>query len=103
MIYAILTVIIIVLLYLVWNLDAKVRKLESMLNNYVDQEDEFIKVYEVILLLLVHTKQELDKIDTKGSFRADDEVGFTFIAIQRAMDTLLDQIDKLRANGEESK
>lgn len=96
-------VIILVLGYLVWNLDAKVRKLESMLNNYVDQEDEFIKVYEVILLLLVHTKQELDKIDTKGSFRADDEVGFTFIAIQRAMDTLLDQIDKLRANGEESK
>lgn len=71
-----------------------------MLDDFARQEDEFVKVYEVILSLLVHTKRELEKIDYRGSFKSDDEVGFTFVAIQTAIDTLLDQIDQLR-NDEE--
>ena len=97
-----LILIILVLGFLVWNLNLKTQTLEGMLEHYVDQEDEFIKVYEVILALLVHTKNELDKIDYRGSFKADDEVGFTFIAIQTSIDTLLEQVEKLRNDEAES-
>lgn len=48
------------------------------------------------------TKQKMDEIDRRGSFKADDEVGHTFTALQECIDELYEFITKY-VNKEEAK
>jgi hypothetical protein len=76
-----LSLIIIALLYAVWNL---VRKYESL-----DDEMEFSEKY--INLAYDSMKKAYDrmkKIDRLGSFEADDESGYIFNEIKTAMEEL---------------
>lgn len=48
------------------------------------------------------TKNKMDEIDRRGSFKADDEVGHTFTALQECIDELYEFITKY-VNKEEAK
>ena len=77
----VLSLIIIALLYAVWNL---VRKYESL-----EDEMEFSEKY--INLAYDSMKKAYDrmkKIDRLGSFEADDESGYIFNEIKTAMEEL---------------
>ena len=77
----VLSLIIIALLYAVWNL---VRKYESL-----EDEMEFSEKY--INLAYDSMKRAYDrmkKIDRLGSFEADDESGYIFNEIKTAMEEL---------------
>ena len=63
-IIAILVIIICVLLYIIWNLNAKLSKYEDWI--LVLQEN------------MVQAYTNLKTIDSRGSFEADDEVGYFF-------------------------
>ena len=43
----------------------------------------------------------MEKIDFRGAFRTDDEVGFTFIALKSCIDTVASEIDKINNDKKE--
>lgn len=98
MIYIIifLLIIIFILSWFVYNLFNQTNQLKEYLNEAFDQEDHMLKVYDVILKMLIHTKIEFEKIDFRGSFSTDDEVGFSFKALQSCIDTLLHEIEVIK-------
>lgn len=48
------------------------------------------------------TKKRMDEIDFRGSFKADDEVGYTFTSLKECIDELYEFITKY-VNKEETK
>ena len=72
--YILLSVIILTLSYVVFNLTRKVERLESWIEDYAQR--------------ILDTKQVLEEIDAKGSFEADDEIGVVFTAIKEAVDEI---------------
>tara|TARA_R110001583_G_scaffold68_4_gene811 strand:- start:545 stop:814 length:270 start_codon:yes stop_codon:yes gene_type:complete len=77
----ILTTVVIVSFFIIRNLIKKTEQLDSILNNY----EEFIsKQSEAIEVC----SQRLNKVDDKGIFRSDDEIGWMFkefLKIQEAL------------------
>jgi hypothetical protein len=71
----ILSVIVIVLTFTTWNLLRKQEKAEDILAGYIDYLDQLSKVIEI-------ADEKLKKVDQKGSFQSDDEVGFFFEQIK---------------------
>ena len=73
--YIVLYGIIIILLYIIFNLYRKNKKLEE-LTNKISQHMQ--RVSEVIIF----SDKKLKEVDERGSFKSDDEVGFFFICLQ---------------------
>jgi hypothetical protein len=67
----ILVLIIVVLILIIWNLLRKNEKQEDILASYLLYMDNLSKIIE-------HSADRLNKIDTKGSFKSDDEIGWFF-------------------------
>jgi|TARA_B110000977_G_scaffold109051_1_gene141875 hypothetical protein len=91
------TVIITVLLILVailgfatFNLLRKVENAEDIVVNYLIYLDKISSVIEI-------SDTRLKKVDAKGTFKSDDEVGFFFQEIKQIQDILNDfNIKKLQ-------
>ena len=91
------TVIITVLLILVailgfatFNLLRKVENVEDIVVNYLIYLDKISSVIEI-------SDTRLKKVDAKGTFKSDDEVGFFFQEIKQIQDILNDfNIKKLQ-------
>lgn len=75
------TSIILILIYIVWNLIRKVEKLEDEL----DTQDEFLGGIETKFNDALKRMQEIDRV---GSFEADDESGFIFEKIKEVIEDL---------------
>ena len=79
--------IVAVLTYAIINLLKQTEQLEDQVSYYIDVVDS---VREKVLDVQVQLKE----IDIKGSFEADDEVGFVFKEIQLLVDDLTDTINE---------
>ena len=77
----VLVAFIIILLYILRNLLIKVEKYEDFT---VKQEEILNSIFNVIK----QTGEKLQEIDSKGSFQADDEVGFFFRGIKEIQNDL---------------
>ena len=75
------TSIILILIYIVWNLTRKVEKLEDEL----DTQDEFLGGLDTKFNDALKRMQEIDRV---GSFEADDESGFIFEKIKEVIEDL---------------
>ena len=75
------TSIILILIYVVWNLIRKVEKLEDEL----DTQDEFLGGIDTKFNDALKRMQEIDRV---GSFEADDESGFIFEKIKEVIEEL---------------
>ena len=75
------TSIILILIYIVWNLIRKVEKLEDEL----DTQDEFLGGIDAKFNDALKRMQEIDRV---GSFEADDESGFIFEKIKEVIEDL---------------
>jgi len=85
--FFILIIIIIFLGYACWNLLQQSEQLESQCIMYIDIVSEIRdKVLDV--------ETQLTEIDIKGSFEADDEVGFVFKEIKQLSSELADIVNK---------
>jgi hypothetical protein len=102
MIY-IVTGLLLISLYINYNLYSKITPLENAISKGLILEEEFLKYYDAILYLLVSAKTEMDKIDGKGTFSSDDDVGFAFKVIQTAINNLVLKMKQLggKTNDEE--
>ena len=80
-------IIILILLYTVWNLLRKVEKLEDG----IDESDKLIESAAESVNRALARMREVDRV---GSFEADDESGFIYKEIQAALDKLNNEINK---------
>ena len=78
--------IIIILLYIVWNLLRKVERLEDDVDESNDVIDSSNKSFKNALA-------RMKEVDRLGSFEADDESGFIYKEIQSALDKLNNEIN----------
>jgi len=78
-----LIILVAVLGYATFNLLRKVENAEDIVVNYLIYLDKISKVIEM-------SDQRLKKVDAKGTFKSDDEVGFFFQEIKQIQDILND-------------
>ena len=79
----ILGVIIVVLVYIVYNLNRKVIKQEDVLEYQVDY-------LRKVSYLISESKIYVEQLDESGAFRSDDEVGVFFNFMKEIQDTIND-------------
>ena len=79
----ILSVLVVILGFTTFNLLRKNEKAEDIVVGYLIYLDKISKVIEA-------SDEKLKKIDYKGSFRSDDEVGFFFEQIKKIQEILND-------------
>ena len=88
-IISILGVLVVILGYTTFNLLRKNERQEDILAGYMRYLDQFSKMIEL-------SDEKLKKIDERGIFKNDDEVGFMFQQIQELQKVLSNfRIDKL--------
>lgn len=85
--------IILISIYIIWNLLRKVERLEDELNTSEDLIESAFKDFDDALA-------KLKEIDRQGAFEEDDESGFIFNKIKSIIDKLNNQYN---AHGEETK
>lgn len=98
MIYALIFFILLtfVLAFAAFNLFRQNQQLEGYIKDFDKVEDDAEKFYRVILGLLVQTYTELQRIDKRGSFSGDDEVGFAFRVILKSIESCKHAIENLK-------
>tara|TARA_B100000085_G_C18191609_1_gene369812 strand:- start:186 stop:461 length:276 start_codon:yes stop_codon:yes gene_type:complete len=79
----ILSVIVVVLGFTTINLLRKNEKQEDILLGYLQYLDNISRVIEV-------SDEKINKLNIKGSFESDDEIGFFFKTIKQIQDILND-------------
>jgi hypothetical protein len=101
---AILTALLIVAGVVIRNLlkqnDSLLESLQIYSNKIDSTEDEAIKYQKYFLELFTQTYQELQRIDKRGSFSSDDEVGFAFRVILTAIATLKERLGSVEIEQE---
>jgi hypothetical protein len=80
---SILVLIILVLTYVVYNLNRKVIKQEDVLEYQVDY-------LRKVSYLISESKIYVEQLDESGAFRSDDEVGVFFNFMKEIQDTIND-------------
>jgi len=81
MIYAILIIIILVGIYVIWNLNNKLTKAEDIIDKQIDY-------LRKVSLIIQESNLYINKLDEKGHFRADDEVGTFFDFMKEIQDLI---------------
>ena len=79
----ILSIIVVVLGFTTINLLRKNEKQEDILLGYLQYLDNISRVIEV-------SDEKINKLNIKGSFESDDEIGFFFKTIKQIQDILND-------------
>lgn len=96
-----------ILIYIITNLLSQIKQLEKYIDGEfklkLKREEDFDKYYQYILGLLVHAYAEMNRVDNRGSFSSDDEVGFAFRVIYRAIDELKQKLEALKVEEREQK
>jgi|TARA_B100000497_G_C7548017_1_gene331342 hypothetical protein len=90
LIITILSILVAILGYATFNLLRKVENAEDIVVNYLIYLDKISSVIEI-------SDKRLKKVDAKGTFKSDDEVGFFFEEIKQIQGILNDfNIKKLQ-------
>ena len=82
-ILSVLALIILILTYVVYNLNRKVIKQEDVLEYQVDY-------LRKVSYLISESKIYVEQLDESGAFRSDDEVGVFFNFMKEIQDTIND-------------
>ena len=80
-IYVLLGLAVVILLYTTFNLLRKNEKAEDI----IVSQREFIEKFQESIEF---TQKKLDKIDEKGTFRSDDEIGWFFNEIKKLQNAI---------------
>ena len=95
MIYALLIIVILVCGYIIWNLNNKLTKAEDII-------DEQIDYLRKVSLTIQESNLYINKLDEKGHFRSDDEVG-TFFDFMKEIQDLINSYRLPKGYGEKIK
>ena len=100
----ILITIIFLLIWFIYNLNSQVNSLEAYvskinkreLNHYAEIEG----YYKIFLDLFTNAYLEMQRVDKRGSFSSDDEVGFAFRVILNSIESVKGALENLRKDNE---
>lgn len=92
-IVGILSIVVLVLIYLVYINYRKVAKQEEIIESH-------LRYFNILHKYIKDSRSNLDKIDHKGSFESDDEVGYFFETL-KSMQITLDSLGEKINYGEE--
>ena len=81
MIYALLSVIILVCVYIIWNLNNKLTKAEDVIEEQIDY-------LRKVSLTIQESNLYVNQLDEKGHFRSDDEIGTFFNFMKEIQDLI---------------
>ena len=84
----ILLTLLLILSYTTFNLLRKNEKLEDMVENQSKILSGYMSYLNKITDIIEHSDKRLKEVDSKGSFKSDDEVGFFFEQIKALQDIL---------------
>lgn len=85
-----------ILAWFCYNLFRQNVQLEGYVRQYSANEEQMEVFYRLILGILTRAATDMDKVDKRGSFSSDDEVGFAFKVINRAIETAKRQLELIR-------
>jgi hypothetical protein len=77
----ILSILVVILGFTTYNLMRKQEKAEDVLMEYLTYLDRLSRVVEI-------SDKKLKEIDSKETFKSDDEIGFFFKSVQQIQDIL---------------
>lgn len=83
--------------FISFNLYRKNSQLESALKETGKIEDEVVTFYEVMLRIFMNAEGEMRRIDKRGAFSSDDEVGFGFKVIKTSIENVVVQLKSLKS------
>lgn len=81
MIYALLIIVIIICIYVIWNLNKKLIKAEDIIENQIDY-------LRKVSLTIQESNLYINQLDEKGHLRADDEIGTFFDFMKEIQDII---------------
>jgi hypothetical protein len=81
MIYALLILVILVCIYVIWNLYKKLLKTEDIIENQI----EYLRK---VSLTIQESNVYINQLDEKGHLRADDEIGTFFDFMKEIQDII---------------
>ena len=81
MIYALLILVIIICIYVIWNLNKKLIKAEDIIENQIDY-------LRKVSLTIQESNLYINQLDEKGHLRADDEIGTFFDFMKEIQDII---------------
>jgi hypothetical protein len=81
MIYALLILVIVICIYVIWNLNKKLIKAEDIIENQIDY-------LRKVSLTIQESNLYINQLDEKGHLRADDEIGTFFDFMKEIQDII---------------
>lgn len=97
--------VIVVGYFIVSNLLSQVEQLESSLQSSIQKEVDFVKYYDYFIKLFTEAHLEMVRVDKRGAFSSDDEVGFSFKVIYRAIEDVkkkLAELEEINTNADKN-
>lgn len=86
--------------FFVYNLYRQNDQLEEYIREVDKKEkqiyDDAEKYYLAFVHLFQNAQSEMDRIDKKGSFSSDDEVGFAFKVIHSSLNTVVSKLQEIK-------
>lgn len=95
-----LSICLIVLGFVTMNLYNQVNQLEQYLEHAGKVEEDVDKYYQYFLGLFTKCYVELQRIDKRGSFSSDDEVGFSFRVVLTAIGDVKTKLESMKLQQE---
>ena len=93
-------IILIISSFIVYNLYQQNQQLEEFISNTNKRESKIYedaeKYYRAFLKLFTEAYQEMERVDKRGSFSSDDEVGFSFKVIITSIKNVKDKLTELK-------
>lgn len=99
----ILSIALLAVCYFAYITYIKYKKVLTYAESLVQYNETYIQFISAMWFKFKHTKKYMEEIDRKGAFRADDEVGHTFTALQECIDDLYEFITTYVNKEEETK
>lgn len=99
----ILSILLIISVYINFNLYNKNAVLYDQLDNVNKLETQSVDLVENLLFAYIKILTKLKRVDSRGSFESDDEIGFVFKAIKTTIEDLKTELENLKTKlrGEE--
>lgn len=102
----ILGIIIILQSFFLYNLFKQNEDLEKVIMSSGETDEklkrEVLNYYLAFLNLFMEADQQMERIDKRGSFSSDDEVGFAFKVIKTAIKNVIEKIKEFEPKEEEN-
>lgn len=94
-IISILLLLVITLSYVCINLYTKNEALYSTLEKNIDVEEHSIVLIKNLVVTYTQVLAKIKRIDRRGSFESDDEIGFVFTTIKKTIESLVEELKSL--------